>query len=166
MAEITFKENPVTLLGEEVKPGDKAPDFKVLANDLSEVTLADTKGKVRLISVVPSVDTGVCDQQTRRFNEEAASLDGVEVITISADLPFAQKRWCAAAGIENLQVLSDHRDLSFGKNYGVAIEELRLLARSIFVIDSNDEVTYTEYVSEATNHPDYEAAVNAAKEAK
>lgn len=166
MAEITFKENPVTLLGEEVKPGDKAPDFKVLANDLSEVTLADTKGKVRLISVVPSVDTGVCDQQTRRFNEEAANLDGVEVITISVDLPFAQKRWCAAAGIENLQVLSDHRDLSFGKNYGVAIEELRLLARSIFVIDSNDEVTYTEYVSEATNHPDYEAAVNAAKEAK
>ncbi|SDH73729.1 thiol peroxidase [Alteribacillus bidgolensis] len=166
MAEITFKENPVTLLGEEVKPGDKAPDFKVLANDLSEVTLADTKGKVRLISVVPSVDTGVCDQQTRRFNEEAANLDGVEVITISVDLPFAQKRWCAAAGIDNLQVLSDHRDLSFGKNYGVAIEELRLLARSIFVIDSNDEVTYTEYVSEATNHPDYEAAVNAAKEAK
>ncbi|MFB4163028.1 thiol peroxidase [Alteribacillus sp. JSM 102045] len=166
MAEITFKGNPVTLLGEEVKPGDKAPDFKVLANDLSEVTLEDSKGNVRLISVVPSVDTGVCDQQTRRFNEEAANLEGVEVLTISVDLPFAQKRWCAAAGIENLQVLSDHRDLSFGKNYGVAIEELRLLARSIFVIDSNDEVTYAEYVSEATNHPDYEAAVNAAKEAK
>ncbi|SDH32169.1 thiol peroxidase (atypical 2-Cys peroxiredoxin) [Alteribacillus persepolensis] len=166
MAKITFKENPVTLLGQEVKPGDKAPDFTVLANDLSEVSLSDTSGKVRLISVVPSIDTGVCDQQTRRFNEEAASLDGVEVLTISVDLPFAQKRWCAAAGIENLQVLSDHRDLSFGKNYGVAIEELRLLARSIFVINSEGEVTYTEYVSEATNHPDYEAAINAAKEAK
>ncbi|WP_100373768.1 thiol peroxidase [Bacillus sp. FJAT-45037] len=166
MAKITFKQNPVTLLGKEVKVGAVAPDFKVLANDLSEVTLADTKGKVRLISVVPSIDTGVCDQQTRKFNEEAASLGNVEVLTVSVDLPFAQKRWCAAAGIENVQTLSDHRDLSFGQAFGVAIEELRLLARSVFVIDSNDVVTYAEYVSEATNHPDYEAAINAAKEAK
>ncbi|MDV2684763.1 thiol peroxidase [Alkalihalophilus sp. As8PL] len=166
MAQITFKENPVTLLGNEVKVGEKAPEFKVLANDLSEVTLADSKGKVRLISVVPSIDTGVCDQQTRRFNEEAASLSNVEILTISVDLPFAQKRWCAAAGIENVQTLSDHRELSFGQAFGVAIKELRLLARAVFVIDSNDEVTYAEYVSEATNHPDYEAAINAAKEAK
>ncbi|MED1600265.1 lipid hydroperoxide peroxidase [Alkalihalophilus pseudofirmus] len=165
MAEITFKNNPVTLLGTEVKVGEKAPDFKVLANDLSEVTLADTKGKVRLISVVPSIDTGVCDQQTRRFNEEASSLGNVEVLTVSVDLPFAQKRWCAAAGIENVQTLSDHRELSFGQAFGVAIEELRLLARSVFVIDSNDVVTYAEYVSEATNHPDYEAAIEAAKAA-
>ncbi|WEG16232.1 thiol peroxidase [Alkalihalophilus pseudofirmus] len=165
MAQITFKNNPVTLLGKEVKVGEKAPDFKVLANDLSEVSLADTKGKVRLISVVPSIDTGVCDQQTRRFNEEASSLGNVEVLTVSVDLPFAQKRWCAAAGIENVQTLSDHRELSFGQAFGIAIEELRLLARSVFVIDSNDVVTYAEYVSEATNHPDYEAAIEAAKAA-
>ncbi|AIE61030.1 thiol peroxidase [Bacillus methanolicus] len=166
MASITFKGNPVTLLGNEVKVGDKAPDFKVLANDLSEVTLADTKGQVRLISVVPSLDTGVCDAQTRRFNEEASKLDNVKVLTISVDLPFAQKRWCGANGIENVQTLSDHRDLSFGEAYGVAIKELRLLARAVFVIDSNDTVTYVEYVSEATNHPNYEAAIEAAKQAK
>ncbi|WP_409297228.1 thiol peroxidase [Peribacillus sp. SCS-26] len=165
MASITFKGNPVTLLGNEVKAGDQAPDFTVLANDLSEVTLADTKGSVRLISVVPSIDTGVCDAQTRRFNEEAAGLDNVKVLTISVDLPFAQKRWCGANGIENVQTLSDHRDLSFGEAYGAAIQELRLLARAVFVIDSSDKVTYAEYVSEATDHPDYEAAVSAAKAA-
>ena len=166
MASITFKGNPVTLLGNEVKVGDKAPDFKVLANNLSEVTLADSKGQVRLISVVPSIDTGVCDAQTRRFNEEAAKLDNVKILTVSVDLPFAQSRWCAAAGIENVQTVSDHRELSFGEAYGVAIKELRLLARAVFVVDSNDTVTYVEYVSEATNHPDYEAAVEAAKQAK
>jgi thiol peroxidase len=166
MASITFKGNPVTLLGNEVKAGDKAPEFKVLANDLSEVTLADSKGQVRLISVVPSIDTGVCDAQTRRFNEEAAKLDNVKILTVSVDLPFAQKRWCAAAGIENVQTVSDHRDLSFGEAYGVAIKELRLLARAVFVVDSNDTVTYVEYVSEATDHPNYEAAVEAAKQAK
>nr|WP_276531240.1 thiol peroxidase [Fictibacillus nanhaiensis] len=163
---VTFKEKPVTLLGNQVKAGDQAPDFKVLANDLSEVTLADSKGSVRLIAAVPSVDTGVCDAEVRRFNEEASKLDHVKVLTISVDLPFAQKRWCAAAGIENVQTLSDHRDLSFGKAYGVAIEELRLLARSVFVIDSSDKVTYVEYVDEVTNHPNYEAAIEAAKAAK
>ncbi|WP_096189729.1 thiol peroxidase [Evansella halocellulosilytica] len=166
MAEVTFKGNKVTLVGNEVNVGDQAPDFTVLANDLSEVTLADTKGKVRLISVVPSIDTGVCEQQTRRFNEEASQLDGVEVLTISVDLPFAQKRWCAAEGIDNVQVLSDHRELSFGENYGVAIKELRLLSRSIFVVDSSDKVTYVEYVQEVTEHPDYEKALEAAKTAK
>ncbi|MCM3715021.1 thiol peroxidase [Halalkalibacter oceani] len=166
MAQVTFKNNPITLLGNEVKVGEKAPDFTVLANDLSEVTLASTSGKVRLISVVPSIDTGVCDQQTRRFNEEAAGLPNVEILTISVDLPFAQKRWCAAAGIENVQTLSDHRDLSFGQAYGVAIQELRLLTRAVFVVDSSDTVTYAEYVAEATNHPDYEAALEAAKAAK
>lgn len=166
MASVTFKGNPVTLLGNEVKVGNQAPDFKVLANDLSEVTLQDSKGQVRLISVVPSLDTGVCDAQTRRFNEEAVKFDNVKVLTVSMDLPFAQKRWCGAAGIENVQTLSDHRDLSFGKAYGVAIEELRLLARAVFVVDSNDKVTYVEYVSEATDHPDYDAAVEAAKQAR
>ncbi|MFS0636656.1 thiol peroxidase [Mesobacillus foraminis] len=166
MATITFKGNPVTLLGNEVKVGDQAPNFTVLANDLSEVTLQDSKGTVRLISVVPSIDTGVCDAQTRRFNEEAAKLDNVKVLTVSVDLPFAQKRWCGANGIDNVQTLSDHRDLSFGEAYGVAIQELRLLARAVFVVDSNDKVTYAEYVSEATNHPDYEAAVQAAGQAK
>ena len=166
MVAIMFKGNPMTLLGNEVKVGDKAPDFKVLANDLSEVTLADTKGQVRLISVVPSIDTGVCDAQTRRFNEEAAKLDNVKILTVSVDLPFVQNRWCAAAGIENVQTVSDHRELSFGEAYGVAMKELRLLARAVFVIDSSDTVTYVEYVSEATNHPNYEAAVEAAKQAK
>lgn len=163
---VTFKDKPVTLLGNQLKAGDQAPDFKVLANDLSEVTLADSKGSVRLIAAVPSVDTGVCDAEVRRFNEEASKLGNVKVLTISVDLPFAQKRWCAAAGIENVQTLSDHRDLSFGKAYGVAIEELRLLARSVFVIDSSDKITYVEYVDEVTSHPNYEAAIEAAKAAK
>ncbi|WP_053367389.1 thiol peroxidase [Bacillus sp. FJAT-27245] len=166
MASITFKGNPVTLMGSEVKVGDKAPSFTVLANDLSEVTLEDSKGQVRLISVVPSLDTGVCEAQTRRFNEEASGLGNVKVLTISVDLPFAQKRWCGANGIENVQTLSDHRDLSFGEAFGVAIKELRLLARAVFVVDSNGTVTYAEYVSEATNHPDYEAALEAAKKAE
>ncbi|OES44139.1 thiol peroxidase [Domibacillus iocasae] len=165
MANVTFKGNPMTLIGNEVKVGDKAPDFTVLANDLSAVTLADTSGKVRLISVVPSIDTGVCDAQTRRFNEEAAKVDNVEVLTVSADLPFAQKRWCAAAGLENVKTLSDHRDFSFAEAYGVGMKELRLLARSVFVIDSSDTVTYVEYVGEGTDHPDYDAAIEAAKAA-
>ncbi|MCG7335521.1 thiol peroxidase [Sporosarcina sp. ACRSM] len=165
MANVTFKNNPVTLLGKEVAVGDTAPDFTVLANDLSPVTLADSKGKIRLISVVPSVDTGVCAVQTRKFNEEAASLgDNVEILTISVDLPFAQARWCAAEGIENVKTLSDHRDLSFGEAYGVVIQELRLLSRSIFVVDQNDKVTYVEYVSENTNHPNYEQAIEAVKQ--
>ena len=165
MANVTFKGNPITLLGNEVKVGDKAPHFTVLANDLSPVTLEDSKGTVRIISVVPSLDTGVCDQQTRRFNEEAANLEGVTILTVSVDLPFAQKRWCGAAGIERVQTLSDHRELSFGEAYGVAIKELRLLTRAVFVIDKNDQVTYVEFVPEATNHPHYEAAIDAAKSA-
>ena len=166
MAQITFKQNPVTLLGNEVKAGDKAPDFKVLRNDLTEASLSDYKGKIKIISVVPSIDTGVCDAQTRKFNEIASKLENVQVITVSVDLPFAQKRWCAAAGLDNVEIVSDHRDLSFGEAYGVAIKELRLLARAVFVVDSSDTVVYAEYVGESTNHPDYEAPVQAAKEAK
>ncbi|GAF64315.1 thiol peroxidase [Bacillus sp. TS-2] len=165
MANVTFKGNSIHLLGQEVKVGDTAPDFTVLANDLSEIHLSNYDGKVKLISVVPSIDTGVCDQQTRRFNTEAAGLENTSILTISNDLPFAQKRWCAAAGVENLDTLSDHRDLSFGKAYGVAIEELRLLTRAVFVVDSQNKVVYVEYVSEATDHPDYEAALEAAKNA-
>jgi thioredoxin-dependent peroxiredoxin len=166
LTQVTFKHNPVTILGSEVKVGDQAKNFTVLANDLSEVTLDDSKGSVRIISVIPSIDTGVCEKQTRRFNEEAAKIEGVKVLTISVDLPFAQRRWCAAAGLENVQVLSDHRDLSFGQAYGVIMEELRLLARSVFVIDRDDRVTYVEYVGEGSNHPDYEAALDAARSAK
>lgn len=156
----------VTLVGPELKVGDQAPNFTVTANDLTPVTLDDSKGTVRIISVVPSLDTGVCDAQTRRFNEEAAQLDGVTILTISVDLPFAQKRWCGAAGIEKVQTLSDHRELSFGEAYGVAIKELRLLSRAVFVVDANDKIVYAEYVPAAGEHPNYEAAIAAAKAAK
>lgn len=165
MAQVTFKNNPVTLLGKEVKVGNTAPDFTVLANDLSPVALSDSKGKIRLISVVPSIDTGVCSAQTRKFNEEAAALgEQVQILTISVDLPFAQARWCAAEGIDNVQTLSDHRDLSFGEAYGTVIQELRLLTRSIFVVDQQDIVTYVEYVAENTDHPDYDKAIEAVKQ--
>ncbi|MED3662548.1 thiol peroxidase [Ureibacillus sp. FSL K6-8385] len=165
MAQVTFKNKPVTLLGNEVKVGDQAPDFTVLANDLTPVTLKDSEGKIRLFATVPSLDTGVCDAETRRFNEEAAKLgDDVIVYTVSVDLPFAQKRWCGAAGIDRVVTVSDHKDLSFGKAYGVVIEELRLLARAVFVVDREGVVRYVEYVPEVTNHPNYEAAIAAVKE--
>lgn len=165
MAQVTFINNPVTLVGKEVVVGQKAPNFTVLANDLSPVTLQDSAGKVRLISVVPSLDTGVCSIQTNKFNESAASLgEDVVILTVSVDLPFAQKRWCGANAADAIQTVSDHRDVSFGEAYGVLMQELRLLARSIFVVDRNDVVTYVEYVSEGTNHPDYEKALEAVKE--
>lgn len=160
MTQITFKQELITLVGEQVKVGQTAPDFSVLDNDLNEVTLANYEGQKKLISVVPSIDTGVCDQQTRKFNEEAAQEDGV-VLTISADLPFAQKRWCAANGLDNVLTLSDHKDLSFGKNYGVVMEALRLLARSVFVLDQNNKVVYSEIVSEGTDFPDFDSALEA-----
>lgn len=160
MTEITFKNDPITLSGQQVKEGDSAPDFTVLDNSLNQITLEDYKGKKKLISVVPSIDTGVCDQQTRKFNEEASQEDGV-VLTISVDLPFAQKRWCASNGLENVVTLSDHRDLSFGENFGVVMEELRLLARSVFVLDESNKIVYKEIVSEGTNFPDFDAALEA-----
>lgn len=164
MAQVTFKNSPVTLIGNEVKVGDQAPDFTVVANDLTEVTLKDSEGKIRLFSVVPSLETGVCDKQTRTFNEAAANLgDNVVIYTVSMDLPFAQKRWCGAAGIDNVVTVSDHRDASFGEAYGVHMKELRLLARSIFVIDETGKVTYVEYVPEGTDHPNYDAAIEAVK---
>ncbi|PTJ46043.1 thiol peroxidase [Mammaliicoccus sciuri] len=163
MAQVTFKNEPITILGEEVKVGSVAPDFTVLANDLSEKTLKDYEGKKKLISAVPSLDTGVCSQQTRKFNEEAANEQDGVVLTISNDLPFSQKRWCAAEGLDNVITLSDHRDLSFGENYGVIMKELRLLARSVFVLDKDNKVVYAEIVSEGTNHPDYDKALEAFK---
>ncbi|SFD61099.1 thiol peroxidase (atypical 2-Cys peroxiredoxin) [Lentibacillus persicus] len=165
MANVTFNQDPVTLLGNELSVGDKAPDFTVLANDLQEVSLSDYKG-VRLIAAVPSVDTGVCSDETKRFNEEADKLGNVHVLTISMDLPFAQGRWCAANGVKNLDTLSDHRHADFGEKYGVLIKELRLLARAVFVVDSNDKITYVEYVDEVTDHPDYDSALQAAEKAE
>ena len=166
MGVVTFKGNPITLLGPEIKVGDAAPDFKVLAKGLVETALKDSTGKVRLISVVPSLDTPVCDQQTRRFNEEAAKLpDKVAVLTISVDLPFAQGRFCSTANIGKIQPLSDHRDVSFGLNWGVLIKELRLLARAVFVVGADDKVKYVEIVKEIASHPDYDKALAAAKTA-
>ncbi|WP_047981582.1 thiol peroxidase [Ornithinibacillus contaminans] len=166
MVKVTFHQDPVTLVGNEVKVGDNAPDFNVLTNDLGIKSLADYQGKIKLISVVPSIDTGVCSIQTNRFNEEAKELENVSVITVSMDLPFAQKRWREVNNVEDLELLSDHRDADFGEKYGVLIKELRLLARSIFVIDSNDKVTYVEYVHEVSEHPDYDKALEEAEKAE
>ena len=164
---ITFKGNPLTLSGSLPKVGQTALDFEVLSNDLSPVKLSDFKGKTLVICSVPSLDTSVCDTEVRRFNEEATSLgDDVAVLAISMDLPFAQKRWCGAAGIKNVQTLSDHRDASFGRAYGVLINELRLLARAVFVVDKKGVIRYIQLVDEMTNEPDYDAALKAAKEAR
>jgi len=166
MAQVTFNQDPVTLLGTEVQVGEDAPNFTVLSNDLKEVSLDDYDGKVKLIATVPSVDTGVCSEETKRFNEEADKLDNVHVLTVSMDLPFAQTRWCAANGVKNLDTLSDHRDADLGNKYGVLIKELRLLARAVFVVDSNNKITYVEYVKEVTDLPDFDAAIAAAKNAR
>lgn len=161
----TFKNNPLTLIGPELKKGDKAPNFQLLGNDLSPVSLENFKGKTKLISVVPSLDTPVCDMQTKRFNEEASRLPSdVVVLTVSTDLPFAQARWCGAAHADKIKTLSDHRDAAFGKAYGVLIKELRLLSRSIFIIGSDDKIQYVEYVKEITQHPNYEKALGALRE--
>lgn len=161
---ITFKGNPLTLIGPEIKVGDSAPDATLLANDLSPVQLSSYKGKVCVISVVPSLDTPVCDMQTRKFNEEAGNLGGNVVIhTVSMDLPFAQARWCGAAGVEKVVTLSDHRDAEFGEAYGVLIKELRLLTRAVFVVDPNGTVQYIQLVKEVTDEPDYNAVIDAVK---
>ena len=160
----TFKGNPVTLLGPTLKVGNRAPDFRVVDNGLTPVTLADSKGKTRIISTLPSLDTPVCDTETRRFNEEAAGLPSdVVVLTISLDLPFAQKRWCAAAGINRVTTLSDYQERSFGAAYGVLIKELQLLSRAVFVVDGNDIISYIQIVPEITDEPDYAAALEAAR---
>lgn len=159
---ITFKGSSVTLEGNEVKVGDNAPDFNLTSNDLGNVTLKDTSGK-RIFVAVPSIDTPVCDREIRRFNEEASKLEGVSIYVVSVDLPFAQTRWCGAAGVDKVTTLSDYKDRDFGKNYGVYIKELGLLARAIFVVDENNKVTYVEYCSEVGNDPDYDKALDAVK---
>jgi thioredoxin-dependent peroxiredoxin len=161
---ITFKGNPFTLLGPELKAGDKAPDFTVVDNGLQPVSLSTYAGKVKIISAVPSLDTPVCDTETRRFNQEAAGLPGdVVVLTVSLDLPFAQKRWCGAAGIDKVVTLSDYQSRSFADAYGVLIKELKLLTRAIFVVDASDVIRYIQIVPEVTSEPDYAAAIAAAQ---
>jgi len=162
---VTMKGNPVTLVGDEVGVGQPAPEVELLANDLSTVKLSSFRGKVCILTSVPSLDTPVCDIETRRFNEEADALgDGVVVVAVSMDLPFAQARWCGAAGAQNVQTLSDHRAATFGTSYGVLIKGLRLLARAVFVLDKDGIVRYQELVPEITAEPDYEAALQAARE--
>lgn len=164
---VTLKGNPFTLVGPELKVGEVAPDFTVTANDLSPVKLADFKGKVCVISSVPSLDTPVCDTSTRRFNEEATGLGAeVVVLTISMDLPFAQARWCGAAGVKNVRTLSDYKDASFGLGYGLLIKELRLLARAVLVVDKSGKIQYIELVKEIAQEPDYEAVLAVLKNLK
>jgi thiol peroxidase len=153
------------LIGPELKAGDDAPDFSVVDNGLKPVTLKDTGSSVRIISVVPSLDTPVCDAQTKKFNEELANLPGVEVLTVSMDLPFAQKRWCGAFGVDRVKMLSDHKDGSFGAAYGTLIKELRIESRAIFVVDPSNKIRHAEYVKEVADHPNYEAALSAARSA-
>ncbi len=161
---ITFKGNPMTLVGPALNVGDKAPAFTAVDTGLAPVSLADFSGKIKIISAVPSLDTPVCDTETRRFNQEAAALpDNVVLLTVSMDLPFAQKRWCGAAGIDRVKTLSDYRDRAFGLAYGVLIKELMLLSRVIFVIDSTDTIRYIQIVPEVTSEPDYAAVLAAAK---
>ena len=161
----TMKGNPMTLVGPELKPGDAAPDFSVVDGGLKTVTLKDTGNQVRIISVIPSLDTPVCDAQTKRFNEEASKLPGVAIITVSMDLPFAQKRWCGAFAVDKVKMLSDHKDASFGTNYGTLIKDLRIESRAIFVLDGDNQIRYVEYVKEVADFPNYETALAAARSA-
>jgi thiol peroxidase len=159
---ITMRGNPLTLVGKRLKEGDQAPDAEVLDNDLAPFKLSSMRGKVCVISSVPSLDTPVCDMETRRFNEEAGKLGAdVQILTISMDLPFAQKRWCGAAGVERVITLSDHREGAFGTAYGVLIKELRLLARAVFVVDREGTIRYMQIVKEVANEPDYGTILDA-----
>ena len=159
---ITFNSDPITLVENQVKVGDTAPDFLVVDNTLKDLILADTNGK-RIFVTVPSLDTSVCDMEVRRFNEEASKLDDVTVYVISMDLPFAQVRWCGNAGVDRVKTVSDYKQKSFGKNYGALIEEFCFLTRAIFVVDENNKITYVEYCKDVINEPNYEGALNAVK---
>ncbi len=161
--ETTFAGNPITLLGKKVKAGDKAEEFTAAKGDLTPFKLSDAKGKVKLISAVPSLDTPVCELQTIKFNEDVAELDGVQLITVSMDLPFAQARFCSSHSIGNSIAVSDYKDADFGLKYGFLMEEFRLLNRGIVVIDKDDVIRYVEYVKENTSHPDYDKAIEEAK---
>jgi thiol peroxidase len=162
---ITFKGQPFTLIGQPLNAGDAAPDAELTANDWSTVKLSDYAGKARLINVVYSLDTRICDAQTHKFNEEATKLGSeVVVLTISADLPFAQKRWCGASGLENVITLSDHQTMAFSDAYGVHLKERRVTGRAVFVVDKAGIVRYVEYVPEIASHPNYDAALTALKQ--
>ncbi len=166
MASVTFKGNPVNLMGTEVKVGQTAPDFKAQKTDMSDYTLGSSSGKTRIILSVPSFDTPVCDSETRQFNREAAKIPNVEIICISMDLPFAQKRWCEAASVNKVVTVSDHRDGSFARNYGVMISGGpldRLTARAVFVVGPDNKVKYAEYVKDIAEQPNYEAVIAAVK---
>ena len=160
----TFKGNPLTLVGPELKPGDKAPDFEVVDNGLQPVSLDKTAGAVRVFSVLPSLDTPVCEMQTKRFNDEAAKLSDIKFYTISMDLPFAQKRYCNAFAVDNVTMLSDHKSGSFGTAYGTLIKEWRVESRAIFVVDKDGTIQHVEYVKEVADHPNYDAALSKARE--
>lgn len=161
---VTSQEEPLTLLGHEIKVGEQAPDFTALNRDMQPVSLSDFAGKVRIITAFPSIDTPVCSMQTRRFNEEAAKLEGVQIFTISADLPFALDRFCATEGIDKAMTLSDHREMEFGRKYGFLIEDMRLLARGTVIVDQEGVVRYVEFVSDLGMEPDYDQAIAVAKE--
>lgn len=163
---VTMGGRPLTLIGPELKPGDPAPDFLLLETTFRNISLADTGKGVRIVSVVPSLDTPVCDAQTKRFNEEAARLPNVQMITVSMDLPYAQKRWCGAFGVDHVMMLSDHRDGSFGASYGTLVKELRIESRAIFVLDGKNRLRHVEYVKEIADSPDFEAALSAARSAQ
>jgi thioredoxin-dependent peroxiredoxin len=162
-AATTLRGNPFTVVGPELKTGDKAPDFKAVDDSLKPVDLATTGNTVRIFSVVPSLDTPVCDMQTKRFNEEAGKLPDLKIYNVSMDLPFAQKRWCGAFGVDHIKMISDHRDGSFGEHYGTLIKDLRIMSRAIFVVDKDNVIRHVEYVKEVGDHPDYESALSVAK---
>jgi thiol peroxidase len=160
----TFKGGPLDLVGPELKVGDKAPDFEGVGKGMAAITLEGTKGKVRIFSVVPSLDTPVCDMQTKKFNEEAMKMPAVDFYTVSMDLPFAQNRWCNSFGVDKVQMISDHKFASFGENYGTLIKDWRIESRAIFVVDADNTIRYVEYVPEVADHPNYDAALAVARE--
>jgi thiol peroxidase len=162
-AATTLRGNPLTVVGPELKAGDKAPDFQAVDDSLKPVDLNSTGHSVRIFSVVPSLDTPVCDMQTKRFNEEAGKLPNLKIYSVSMDLPFAQKRWCGAYGVDHIKMISDHRSGSFGEHYGTLIKDLRIMSRAIFVVDQDNTIKHAEYVKEVADHPDYEAALKVAK---
>jgi thiol peroxidase len=159
----TLRGNPMTLVGPELKAGDPAPNFDAINDSLQPLDLGKTGKGVRIFSVVPSLDTPVCDAQTKRFNEEAGKQPEIEIYTVSMDLPFAQKRWCGNYGVDKVKMISDHKNGSFGEHYGTLIKELRIESRAIFVVDKGNMIRHAEYVKEVADHPDYETALKVAK---
>ena len=159
-----FKGGPLELAGPELKVGDKAPDFSAVDKSMQPVSLAATGNKVRVFSVVPSLDTPVCDMQTKKFNEAAAAMPAIDFYTVSVDLPFAQNRWCNSFGVDNVKMISDHKEASFGQNYGTLIKDWRIESRAIFVVDQNNTIQHVEYVPEVAEHPNYDAVLAKAKE--